>query len=195
MKHLVIGALAVLIFVGVYLYPRMTNNKPPPPIADEIQTGASNLTLTSVDFKPTEALPKFISCEGAGEFPSLSISGVSYLAKSLVLIVEDRDVPKVFKPDGIFDHFLLFNIPPETLNLGPNKLPGVRGKTSAGGLDFVPPCPPKDYQPSQHRYYFNLYALDIMLDLKEGAPKDDLISKMTGHILTSTQLMATYKKQ
>jgi len=191
----ILGALVILIATGVYLYPRMKKNEPLPQLVPETQTGPGEMKLTSVDFKPTEALPKFVSCEGGGEFPSLTISEVTYLAKSLVLIVEDRDVPKVFRPDGLFDHFLLFNIPPETQNIGPTKFPGIRGKTSSGGLDFVPPCPPKEYSPNQHRYYFSLYALDTMLELKEGASKEDLISKMTGHILTSTQLMGTYKKQ
>jgi Raf kinase inhibitor-like YbhB/YbcL family protein len=53
------------------------------------------------------------------------------------------------------------------------------------------PCPPPG---KPHRYFFKLYALDKMLDLKEGAKKKDVEKAMEGHILAQGQLMGTYKR-
>ena len=53
-------------------------------------------------------------------------------------------------------------------------------------------CPPPG---KPHRYFFKLYALDKMLDLKPGATKKDVESAMKGHILAEGQLMGTYQRR
>jgi phosphatidylethanolamine-binding protein (PEBP) family uncharacterized protein len=45
-----------------------------------------------------------------------------------------------------------------------------------------------------HRYFFKLYALDKMLDLKPGACKEDVEHAMQGHILAKAELMGTYRR-
>jgi len=46
----------------------------------------------------------------------------------------------------------------------------------------------------RHRYFFRLYAIDVMLpDL--GAPtKDELMKAMDGHVLAEAVLMGTYHR-
>ncbi|MEQ8253083.1 MAG: YbhB/YbcL family Raf kinase inhibitor-like protein, partial [Smithellaceae bacterium] len=46
-----------------------------------------------------------------------------------------------------------------------------------------------------HRYYFKLYALDAMLDIKPGATKEQLLKAMKGHVLAEARLMGKYKRQ
>jgi phosphatidylethanolamine-binding protein (PEBP) family uncharacterized protein len=46
-----------------------------------------------------------------------------------------------------------------------------------------------------HRYFFKLYALDKMLDLKPGATKKDVEAAMKGHVLAEGQLMGMYQRK
>lgn len=160
-------------------------------------TNSMTLTLTSSAFQNAESIPSQFTCDAENISPPLSISGVPEGAKSLVLIVDDPDIPQVFKEQrGIdsFDHWTLFNIPPETRDISQAGSAGVRGANGAGKNDYTGPCPPKEYEPSEHRYFFKLYALDTMLDLAEGASKGDVLAAMEGHILGKAELMSRYKR-
>jgi Raf kinase inhibitor-like YbhB/YbcL family protein len=155
------------------------------------------LTLMTEAFGDGESIPSKYTCDGEGVSPQLLIGDVPEKAQSLALIVHDPDVPTAIKPDGVFDHWVLFNIPPDV-----DKIPegdagsiGVEGNNGAGKLGYTPPCPPSNYQPSRHRYVFTLYALDIELPLKTGASKAEVLEAMDGHILAQTQLVGTYEKQ
>ena len=59
-----------------------------------------------------------------------------------------------------------------------------------GQIGYDGPAPPSGV----HRYYFKLYALDTVLNLRAGASKNQLLGVMKGHILAETQLMGTYGK-
>jgi hypothetical protein len=59
-------------------------------------------------------------------------------------------------------------------------------------LGYGGPCPPPG---KPHRYFFKLYALDRMLELKPGATKKDVEAAMKGHILAEGQLMGTYQRK
>jgi Raf kinase inhibitor-like YbhB/YbcL family protein len=72
---------------------------------------------------------------------------------------------------------------------------GVPGANGAGKNAYTAPCPPAQYEPSQHRYFFTLYALDTTLDLSAGASKAALEKAMLGHIIAQTQLTAHYKRR
>ena len=42
--------------------------------------------------------------------------------------------------------------------------------------------------------FFTVYALDDELDLSAGATKQELLDAMSGHVITSTELMGVYQK-
>ena len=46
-----------------------------------------------------------------------------------------------------------------------------------------------------HRYFFKLYALDTMPDLKPGLTKKDLLKAMDGHVIAEAQMMGTYQRK
>lgn len=152
------------------------------------------LSITSPVFDVGGDIPSRYTCDGDQFSPPLSISGVREDAKTLVLIVEDPDVPKALRPDGVFDHWVLFNIPAMTTDIQEGASAGVTGKNSAGGNEYVGPCPPKDYEPSTHRYFFRLYALDTELSLTEDATKADVQEAMGGHILQEALMIGRYKR-
>jgi phosphatidylethanolamine-binding protein (PEBP) family uncharacterized protein len=58
---------------------------------------------------------------------------------------------------------------------------------SSVGYDSPNPPPGKP-----HRYFFKLYALDRMLDLKPGLTKQQLLKAMDGHVPAKRQLVGTY---
>lgn len=153
------------------------------------------MKLTSSAFMPQGEIPAKYTCEGPNSSPPLLLSDVPVGTQSLALIVEDPDVPKALKPDEIFDHWVMFNLTPTTTEIAEGEKPGIEGNNSRGTTGYIGPCPPKEYEPSRHRYIFTLYALKTELPLAQGASKQEVLEAMEGNIITKTELVGTYKKQ
>lgn len=152
--------------------------------------------LTSPAFADDASIPPKYTCDGNKEIsPPLVITGVPDGTKSLALIMDDPDVPKSVKPDGMFDHWILFNIPAQTMGLVEGESAGVPGKNSVGTTTYINPCPPPQFDPPEHRYIFTLYALDMMLSLSAGASKAEVLQAMQGHIVAQTRLIGRYQRQ
>lgn len=150
------------------------------------------LKLTSPKFDNNGKLLSLYTCDGQDINPPLEISGVPNDAKSLVIIMTDPDVPKHLRTDGLWDHWIKFNIPPHTTSITENQEPqGLAGLGTSNNLKYHGPCPPD----REHRYFFKLYALDTMLDLKEGVSKSEVERAMDGHILEQTELICLYERQ
>ena len=143
------------------------------------------IKVTSTAFKDGEIIPKQYTCDGNDISPPLTWSGAPQETKSIALICDDPDAPM-----GTWVHWVLYNIPPSTVDL-PEGVTGVGldGRNDFRRNGYGGPCPPKG---STHRYYFKLYALDILVELKPGATKGDLEKAMSGHILAQGQLMGKY---
>ncbi len=95
-------------------------------------------------------------------------------------------------PVGNWVHWTMWNISPKT-NMMPEdeKLQGIsEGMTNFGTSGYGGPCPNK----GTHRYFFNLYALDTVLDLPADTTRSELLEAMHGHILAEAELMGKYKK-
>lgn len=112
---------------------------------------------------------------------------------SLALICYDPDVPKDRRPDGMFNHWVLFNLSPTTTGISAGGDPGgVRGLNTLGSHVWIPMAPPPG--DGLHRYYFTLYALDRTLDLNSDTTKDQLLAAIAGHIVAESQLMGTFDR-
>jgi len=70
---------------------------------------------------------------------------------------------------GSFTHWTAWNIDPRTTIIKEESIPpeSVEGENSAGKIGYFGPCPPPG---APHHYHFQLYALDTVLGLPEGAP-------------------------
>ena len=156
---------------------------------------ASTLRLTSTAFAENASIPAAYTCDGSGGNPPLSISGVPEGTQSLALVMRDIDVPKQFNTGGEFVHWVLFNMSPETTEIPETSAVGTPGSSGAGKPTYTAPCPPPQYEPSEHRYVFDLYALDTRLPLGEGVSKQQLLAAMEGHILAQTQLAGKYRRK
>ncbi len=149
------------------------------------------MKLESSAFEAEGKIPSKYTCDGENINPALQISDVPSGTKSLVLIMDDPDVPKNLREDGMWDHWLVFNIPPETTEIPEGREPqGTHGLGTGGNLDYYGPCPPD----REHRYYFKLYALDTQLDLPEKSNKEEIEKAMDGHIIAKTELMGRYER-
>jgi len=146
-------------------------------------------------FGDGESIPSTYTCDGADISPQIEWSGVPEGTRSLVLIMEDRDVPKNLRPDGLFVHWILSGISPTDRAVPEGGHVGNVGLNSGGKAAYIGPCPPPQYEPSEHRYIFTLYALDITPSFAVAPEKDIVVAMMQGHIVAQAQYTGRYKRQ
>jgi len=150
------------------------------------------MEIKSSAFAHEAFIPAKYTCDGKNISPPLSWSGAPKETKSFALICDDPDAPM-----GTWVHWVFFDIPAPVTSLPENvsrseeiKGLGKNGNNTSRRLGYDGPCPPSGI----HRYFFKLYALDTVLNLKPGLTKEELLKAMDGHILTEAQLMGRYKR-
>ena len=151
------------------------------------------IQITSTAFTAGNSIPQKFTCDKEDISPPLAWTGIPAQAKSLALIVDDPDAPA-----GDWVHWVVFDMPPSLNGLpeGVAKNPSVSGIGTQGINDFRKPgyggpCPPKG---KAHRYFFQLYALDSLLNLPAGAKRAEVDQAMQGHILATGQLIGTFSR-
>ncbi len=120
--------------------------------------------------------------------PELLIQNVPAEAQSLALMLHDPDAPS---PGG-FTHWTVWNIDPRTMIIKEESIPpgSVEGENGAQKTIYFGPCPPPNDAP--HHYHFQLYALDAVLDLPEGAPAAALRKEIEKHTIATAELVGLY---
>jgi Raf kinase inhibitor-like YbhB/YbcL family protein len=194
--------LSVLVISG-----GCTSTKPPSTVqptsvaSQQTQSGqqpaqpagsSGTLTLTVDSLSPGAALPDVYTCNGTGDSPQVSWSGIPPEAKSLVLIVDDPDAPV-----GTLTHWLVYNIPPGSGELAQGQ-PSLKvlsnnaqqGESSTGSRGYFPPCPPIG---STHHYIFRLYAVDMDIT-QPTADRASIDWALTGHTIARTEFTTTFKR-
>ena len=150
---------------------------------------AQTLTISSPEFKAGGNIPSKFTCD-AGQTapnPALAFTGVPAKTQSLVLIMDDPDVPKTMIPSGEFVHWLLWDLAPDAKGIAEGE--GKGGINGMGRPGYMGPCPPD----RSHRYFFRLYAVDT----KITAPiktKAELLKAMEGHIVQQAELIGNYER-
>jgi len=154
-----------------------------------VSASAKSLEISSPSFNQNEVLPEQFTCDGAGTSPALRFSGVPRGTRSLVLIVVDPDVPKSINPDGRFLHWALWNLAASRTEI----IEGQRALALNGNGpgDYLPPCPTN----GEHRYLFQLYAIDFVIGNARISSEADLRSAMEGHVLEQSELVGRYTLQ
>jgi Raf kinase inhibitor-like YbhB/YbcL family protein len=160
-----------------------------------------NLTLQSSAFVQGQVIPVEYSGEGRDVSPPLSWTGVPQATLELALICDDPDAPTA-EP---WVHWLIYNLPPQTQSL-PKHLPregqmtvpvsasqGCNSWPAGENLGYRGPMPPRGH--GLHHYHFKLYALDAPMNLPPAASKDQLLEAMTGHILSTAELVGLYERK
>jgi Raf kinase inhibitor-like YbhB/YbcL family protein len=150
------------------------------------------MVITSSSFAAGEMIPPTYTCDGKDLSPPLQWSGAPPETRSFALISDDPDAP-----GGTWVHWVVWNIPASVNSLEENQLkkespPGGarQGTNDFRRVGYGGPCPPS----GTHRYYFRLYALNLVLDLPGTTTKAQLEKAMKGHILAQAELMGKYRR-
>jgi hypothetical protein len=91
-------------------------------------------------------------------------------------------------PGGLFTHWLVWNIDPGISQIGEKSVPtgAAQGTNDFGNVRYGGPCPSS----GNHRYFFRVFALDQLLELKGGSKRPELEKALAGHVLARGELMA-----
>lgn len=191
-------SVGILVLGGIGLL--ILNGKPHDPLQDAITGEYATSTMTTFSlssnaFEANGRIPEKYTCDGDSVNPPLTISSVPEGTKSLVLLVTDPDIPDSVKQSRHiekFDHWVVFNIAASTTEIGENTMPsGIQGVNGAGKSAYAGPCPPD----REHRYFFNLYALDRMLGLTDSATLDQVKAAIDqGPVLGMAELVGRYDR-
>ena len=147
------------------------------------------MELKSTAFTHEGEIPSLYTCDGSDSIPPLHIDGAPSGTKSFVLIMDDPDTPASVRPEQMWDHWLVWNIPAETQDIKEGEEPkGVIGNNTSGKPKYMGPCPPD----REHRYFFKWYALDTVLDIPQSSTKEELMKAMEGHVIEKSELMGRY---
>jgi Raf kinase inhibitor-like YbhB/YbcL family protein len=116
--------------------------------------------------------------------------------KAWAIVVEDPDAPR----ETPFVHWMIWNIEGGVTHLDEG-LPNagrlvtpqgaIQGRNDMGGPGWFGPRPPAGH--GLHHYYFQVFALDDVLDMDEDTPLIELINALKGHTLAKGEMVATYE--
>lgn len=157
------------------------------------------MKVLSKAFREKELIPLKYTCDGENICPPLEIHGIPKNTESLVIIMDDPDIPDSVKKNlniEVYDHWVLFNVKLDNLEAGFFEIKegvepeGEGGVNSSGKINYIGPCPPD----GQHRYFIKVYALESFIDLPHGASKAQIEKQMKGIILDSAELMGFYER-
>ena len=156
-----------------------------------------SLTIISPSFSNNGIIPLRHTCDGLDISPALKWTGVPEAARSLVLIVEDPDAPDPIAPKTRWVHWILYNLPvassgmPEGVSASDISSIARQGLNDWRRLGYSGPCPPIGV----HRYFFLLYALDVMLPDLRHPIRAALQSAMQNHVIECADLVGRYQRQ
>jgi len=150
------------------------------------------LTVKAPAFENEGLIPEQYTGHGADMSPEMHLSNIDERAKSLAIMMDDMGhvIPA-------FNHWIIWNIPvmqiiPANVPHGETveKLSGAVQGRGYGKHRYRGPKPPFN---RSHRYQFNVFVLDCVLDLPPASKKRDLVQAMEGHILQQAALIGHYK--
>ncbi|HEY7729215.1 MAG TPA: YbhB/YbcL family Raf kinase inhibitor-like protein [Candidatus Eisenbacteria bacterium] len=149
--------------------------------------------IESAGFAEGAPIPARYTADDRDLSPPLRWAGAPEKTRSFALVCDDPDAPA-----GTWVHWVLYNVPADRREL-PEGVPALgdlpdgsrQGVNDFRRVGYGGPSPPPG---KPHRYFFRLYALDEMLQLKEKGTKKDLAAAMKGHVLAEAQLLGTYRR-
>lgn len=168
-----------------------------------------SLLLSSTSFPDVSRIPTKYTCAATepppsgprhistGISPELQWKNVPKGTVSFVVILHDPDA-RVPKAPTDVTHWLAFNIPAGTTKLpeavAPEKpLPGggLQGTNITGKVGYQGPCAGPG---AFHHYTVELFALDEILDLPQGATREQVEAAMKGHVLGNAAYIGLFHR-
>lgn len=163
--------------------------------------GARVMTVSSTAFGDGDLIPARYTQPGRDLSPALSWSAVPDSTRSFVVLVHDVDAAIGTGTDDLL-HWMVWNIPatsrglPEGVPSGATLADGAR-QISASGPYYRGPAAPADGPP--HHYVFEVYALDIMLNvpatgMSPAATREAVLRAMAQHVRGKGVLVGRYRR-
>jgi Raf kinase inhibitor-like YbhB/YbcL family protein len=189
----VIGVL--LTYVSVEAMP----NQAPTQAPRAGGPASPGLTLTTSAFADGAEIPaRFTQSSESPVSPKLEWTNVPQNTVTFAFIMHDPDVAVQRKTDDVL-HWLVFNIPAAAREL-PEGMPAtaqlpdgtVQGKNQGGIVGYRGPGAPA--VGPHHHYTWELFALDVKLELGADATRADVLKAMDGHILGKGVLMGRFHR-
>ncbi len=151
------------------------------------------MKLASKAFQSGADIPRRHTCDADDISPPLTWTDIPPGTKAFALIADDPDAP-----GGSWVHWVIYDLPAEIkeLDAAVSKIESLTNGAKQGVNDYRKvgyggPCPPPG---KPHRYFFKLYALDAVTNLKPRASKSRLLAAMKGHILSEAELIGRYQR-
>ena len=152
-------------------------------VADERVLGRGGFALTSAAFQNGGELdPSFTAIEEDAVAPPLEWTAPPPGAQEIVLVAEDADKGHV--------HWTVWGPPPQKGKLMEGETPPRTGKNAHGNSEWLLPDPPLG---EEHRYVFQLFAIDLPLTLMPGATHEELVRNLDGHVTAAAVLTARFE--
>jgi Raf kinase inhibitor-like YbhB/YbcL family protein len=147
-------------------------------VTDTALTGVNaSIEVTSPAFGNQERIPEQYTADGDGISPPLEWRCVPMSAEAVVLLVEDADSPT---PQPLV-HAIIWDLPGSDASLPEGALPSG---------SYSPPDPPPGH--GEHRYVFQVFALDIVLRFESPPSRRELLDRIDGHVIAKGLLIGTY---
>ena len=154
----------------------------------------SNSFFLNTDAIRNGSIERRYTCDLDNSSPELHWENVPAKVLGFALVVEDLDAPQ-----GIFTHWVIYNIPAEIHHL-PAGIPpqealpnGIRqGVNSLGKLGYTGPCPPSGDSP--HRYRFRIFALNHRPTLQSRISQEQLFQVIGNHIIGVAETIGKYQR-
>ena len=142
-------------------------------------------SITCSGFSEGDEIPKKFGYKFENEEPNISFVRPPSGTTTLALIMDDPDAMGAV--GKVWVHWLIW-ISSDVPVLSKLSVVGISGKNDFGEIGYGGPAPPD----KRHTYIFKAYALDNVLDLKEGYSKQELEDAMKGHIIAEAKLTGTF---
>jgi hypothetical protein len=146
------------------------------------------MKIKSRAFKDGGHIPSRYTCDGENFNPPLEIYDIPEETESLAIIVDDPDAPS-----KTWTHWLVWNILVNNHSIEKNNPPknAVYGINDFERLEYDGPYPPS----GTHRYFFKVYVLNRLLQLSEGATKEELMNAIEQCKIDTAELVGLYSRR
>jgi Raf kinase inhibitor-like YbhB/YbcL family protein len=165
-------------------------------MSPDFATVPDTLQVSSKAFASGEAIPARYTEDGAKVSPPLAWAGIPEGTAAVVLLIEDADSPTL----SPLVHAIAWNLAGANGELeegmlkseGSGGWPQALGKNSFLKPEYLPPDPPSGH--GTHRYAFQVFAIDRVLDLEDAPGRGALVEAMKGHVLAKGNLVGRYER-
>ncbi len=142
----------------------------------------AGINISSPDLREGKPLPRQHSCKGSQGSPALRWSSQPLSKAKSVAIVVDSHTPATSAV-----HWVLYNIPPTTTELGPGAAESLpegssQARVTSGKVGYEPPCN------DEGTYRFSVYTLSGRVKVSEGAPLSEVLKKIADQTIARGRL-------